>query len=105
MAPIFSGIGAEMSVSVSGFIYDKIHEACATWADFCSPHAQDITHLPLIPAKKYLEEILRFGFLRKTLYQDFKELISGVARTATAEIGYNDRGRWARTESCVTKLL
>lgn len=40
--------------------------------------------------------ILGLGFLRKTLYQDFKELISGVARTATAEIGYNDRGKWSR---------
>jgi hypothetical protein len=94
--PVFSGVGAEMSVSVSGFICDEIHDFCATWADFCSPHVQDITHLPLIPAKRYLEEILRLSFLRKTLYKDFKELISGVARTATAEIGYNDVGRWAR---------
>lgn len=109
-APVFSGIGAEMGVSVSGFIYDEIHDFCATWADFCSPHIQDITHLPLIPAKKYLEEILRLSFLRKTLYKDFKELISGVARTATAEIGYNDKGRWARTgnqryQTAVTLLM
>lgn len=96
LAAVFSGIGAEMSVSVSGFIYDEIHDFCATWADFCSPHVQDIRQLPLILAKRYLGKILRLSFLRKTLYKDFKERISAVARTATAEIGYNESGRWAR---------
>jgi hypothetical protein len=65
IAPVFSGVGSGMSVSVSGFIYDEIHDFCAKWADFCSPHVQDMTQLPLIPAKRYLEEILRLSFLRK----------------------------------------
>ena len=48
--PIFSGTGAEMSVSVSGFIYDEVHDLGATWADFYSP--QDMTQPPFVPAKK-----------------------------------------------------
>jgi hypothetical protein len=91
--PIFSGIGAAMNVSVSGFAYDEVHDFGATWADFCPLNGT--TH-PFVAAKRLLEELVRLSFLRDKLYKDLKERICGAARTVTAEIGYNDNGRWAR---------
>jgi hypothetical protein len=89
--PIFSDIGAAMSVSVLGFVYDEVHHVGATWADFKST-----TQLPFITAKRLLEELVRLSFLRDILFKDLKERICGAARTVTAGIGYNDNGRWAR---------
>jgi len=91
--PIFSGIGPKMSVSVSGLIYDEVHDLGATWADFFSP--QHTMQQPFIPAKRYLEELVRLSFLQDS-FKDLMERISSAARTAIAEIGYNDDGRWAR---------
>jgi hypothetical protein len=92
--PIFSVIGATMSVSVLGFAYDEVHEIGATWADFCP--LQDMTQPPFVTAKKLLEELVRLSFLRDKLFKHLKERICGAARTVAAEIGYNDNGRWAR---------
>ncbi|KAN0099553.1 HET domain containing protein [Hyaloscypha variabilis] len=90
--PIFSSTGSNMSVSLSGFIYDEIHDLGATWADFLSQG----THSPFLSAKAFLEELVRLSFLREKSFKDLKERISNAARTAVAETGYNDSGRWGR---------
>ncbi|KAH6671956.1 heterokaryon incompatibility protein-domain-containing protein [Halenospora varia] len=91
--PIFSGIGATTSISVSGFAYDEVRDLGATWKDLCS---LEYTTYPFVPAKKLLEELVRLSFLRDKIFKDLKERICAAARTVTAEIGYNDNGRWAR---------
>jgi hypothetical protein len=87
MEPSFAGIGATMSVSVLGFVYDEVYELGSTWTEI---------QLPFMAAKRLLEELVRLSFVQDNLFKDLKERISAVARTVTAEIGYNDNGRWAR---------
>jgi hypothetical protein len=99
--PTFCGIGAGMCVSVSGFIYDEVHDLGAPWANFGSRKDTAKSGLvkALVQAKSFLEELVRISFLRKGPYKDFKERIAGAARTASAEIGFNDSGidsAWAR---------
>jgi hypothetical protein len=93
-SPLFNRVGATTSVSVSGFIYDELHDIGATWAEFY-PLQNTISH-PFIAAKKLLAELVRLSILRGEVYKTLKERICGAARTATAEIGYDETGRWAR---------
>jgi hypothetical protein len=93
-SPLFNRVGATTSVSVSGFIYDELHDIGATWAEFY-PLQNTISH-PFVPAKKLLAELVRLSILRGEVYKTLKERICGAARTATAEIGYDETGRWAR---------
>ncbi|KAE9382101.1 hypothetical protein N431DRAFT_458641 [Stipitochalara longipes BDJ] len=93
--PVFNGIGANMSVSLSGFIYDEVRDPGATWADLCSP--EDTIDFPLIQVKRFLEELVRLSFIGENSSRDLKERISSAVRAAIAEIGYNDSGKWART--------
>jgi len=94
-SPLFKRVGATTSVSVSGFIYDELLDIGATWAEFF-PFHQNTKSPPFVAAKKFLAELLRLSTLRGEVYQTLKERICGAARTATAEIGYNESGRWAR---------
>jgi hypothetical protein len=92
--PLFNSIGVTTSVSVSGFIYDELHETGATWAEF-NPLKNPIAH-PFVVAKRRLVELVRLSILRGEVYKTLKERICGAARTATAEIGYDETGKWAR---------
>jgi hypothetical protein len=93
-SPLFNRVGATTSVSVSGFIYDELHDIGATWAEFYP--LQNTISDPFVAAKKLLAELVRLSILRGEVYKTLKERICGAARTATAEIGYDETGRWAR---------
>jgi hypothetical protein len=92
--PRFNNVGAQMSVSVSGFVYDKVHEIGITWDELYPLKSPQV--LPLIPAKRLLAELARLSFLQGELYKTVKERISAAARTVAGEIGFNDNGRWER---------
>ncbi|KAH8765275.1 heterokaryon incompatibility protein-domain-containing protein [Hyaloscypha sp. PMI_1271] len=94
-SPLFNRVGATTSVSVSGFIYDELHEIGTTWAEFFNPLQSTISN-PFVAAKKLLAELVRLSILGGEVYKTLKERICGAARTTTAEIGYNETGRWAR---------
>jgi hypothetical protein len=94
-SPLFKRVGATTSVSVSGFIYDELHDIGATWAESFNPLQSTISH-PFVAAKKLLAELVRLSILRGEVYKTLKERICGAARTTTAEIGYDETGRWAR---------
>ncbi len=51
---------------------------------------------PFVAAKKLLAELVRLSILQGEVYKTLKERICGAARTTTAEIGYDEKGRWAR---------
>jgi hypothetical protein len=94
-SPLFNRVGATTSVSVSGFIYDELHDIGATWAEFFNPLQSTISD-PFVAAKKLLAELVRLSRLGGEVYKTLKERICGAARTTTVEIGYNEIGRWAR---------
>jgi hypothetical protein len=95
--PLFNNHEATTSVTISGFIYDELLETGATWATWAEfePLENPISH-PFVVAKKRLVELLRLSILRGKVYKTQKERICGAARTATAEIGYDETGKWAR---------
>jgi hypothetical protein len=93
-SPLFNRVGATTSASLSGFIYDEIHDVGVTWAELYP--LQNTIPGPFVAAKKLLAELVRLSILRGEVYKTLKERICGAARTAIAEIGYNERGRWAR---------
>ena len=93
-SPLFTRVGATTSVSVSGFIYDELHDIGATWAEYYP--LQNTISDPFVAAKKLLAELVRLSFLRGEVYKTLKERICGAARTITAEMGYDETGRWAR---------
>lgn len=92
--PLFNRVGATTSVSVSGFIYDEIHDIGATWVEFCP--IQNTSLCANVATKKLLAELVQLSVLQGEVYTTPKERISGAARTATAEVGYDETGRWAR---------
>ena len=83
-----------MAVSVSGFVYDKIHEVGITWAGICARKIPIPN--PFLWGKRWLTELIRLINLREKLYKDPGDRVRAAARTATAGIGFNDNGSWER---------
>ncbi|PQE19335.1 heterokaryon incompatibility protein [Rutstroemia sp. NJR-2017a BVV2] len=100
---LFKNLEATTSVTISGFIYDKLREAGAIWAAF-EPLENPIPH-PFVVAKKRLVELIRLIILRGEVYSTLKKHICGTARTATAEIGYDETGNGNKRYNTAAFLL
>jgi hypothetical protein len=91
---VFNSSGATMTMSASGFVYDKIDYIGTTWAEFYLLRAPKYS--PFVPAKRLLAELVRLSFLRGELYKNIKERICAASRTVIADLGFNDNGSWKR---------
>jgi Heterokaryon incompatibility protein (HET) len=85
----FNRVGLTVILSVSGFVYDEVHETGNTWAEFLPSKQSVFSYYGLLTSlKMFLAELIRLSFLRNTPYKSLKERICAVSRTAAADSGF-----------------
>jgi hypothetical protein len=90
MYPVFSNFGATKTVSISGFVFDEVHDIGTTWEEICASKNSSLNLYQ--PIRKVLAGLVRLSLLRRAVNKDLKERIRAAARTATAEIRRGDSG-------------
>jgi hypothetical protein len=82
------------SPSILGYVYDKVHEVGLTYKEI-ETRTKRLSS-PLICAAKWLFELISLSSLHGEVDKSLENQIRATARTAAAEMGYSEKGKWER---------